>query len=210
MPATSAAQIGLPIAQLIVATNRNDILARFFATGRYSAGEVHPTIEPEHGHPGGQQLRAPAVRPVRSGRRAGAPPDGRFRRSAASSRSPADALGRARELFDAASAGEEETAATMARGVPGDRRAGRSAHRRGHPGRAAMPARSRRRPWCALRPRTRQNFPRRSQARDWRHGRSCRRASPTYIERAERFDVLPNELGAVKAHIQQLPSMARA
>ncbi|MGH6921084.1 MAG: threonine synthase, partial [Geminicoccaceae bacterium] len=41
-----AAQIGLPIAQLIVATNRNDILARFFATGRYAAGDVHPTISP--------------------------------------------------------------------------------------------------------------------------------------------------------------------
>jgi threonine synthase len=41
-----AAQIGLPIAQLIVATNRNDILARFFASGRYNAGEVHPTMSP--------------------------------------------------------------------------------------------------------------------------------------------------------------------
>jgi len=41
-----AAKMGLPIEQLIVATNRNDILARFFDTGTYSAGEVEPTISP--------------------------------------------------------------------------------------------------------------------------------------------------------------------
>ena len=42
----AAAKMGLPIEQLIVATNRNDILARFFETGIYSAGEVSPTISP--------------------------------------------------------------------------------------------------------------------------------------------------------------------
>ena len=41
-----AHKMGLPIAQLIVATNRNDILARFFASGIYSAGEVPPTMSP--------------------------------------------------------------------------------------------------------------------------------------------------------------------
>jgi threonine synthase len=41
-----AARIGLPVARLVVATNRNDILARFLATGRYASGEVHPTISP--------------------------------------------------------------------------------------------------------------------------------------------------------------------
>ena len=41
-----AHRMGLPIAQLIVATNRNDILARFFASGTYSAGEVAPTMSP--------------------------------------------------------------------------------------------------------------------------------------------------------------------
>ena len=42
----AAARMGLPIDQLIVATNRNDILARFFQTGSYQAGEVLPTISP--------------------------------------------------------------------------------------------------------------------------------------------------------------------
>ena len=41
-----AHRMGLPVAQLIVATNRNDILARFFATGVYQAGAVVPTTSP--------------------------------------------------------------------------------------------------------------------------------------------------------------------
>jgi threonine synthase len=41
-----AREMGLPINQLIVATNRNDILARFFQTGEYRKGDVHPTMSP--------------------------------------------------------------------------------------------------------------------------------------------------------------------
>lgn len=41
-----ASRMGLPMDRLIVATNRNDILARFFETGVYAAGEVAPTISP--------------------------------------------------------------------------------------------------------------------------------------------------------------------
>jgi threonine synthase len=41
-----AAQMGLPIRRLILATNENDILARFFATGEYRSGEAVPTISP--------------------------------------------------------------------------------------------------------------------------------------------------------------------
>ncbi len=41
-----AARMGLPIAQLIVATNRNDILARFFETGAYRLAPVVPTMSP--------------------------------------------------------------------------------------------------------------------------------------------------------------------
>ena len=42
----AAAQMGLPIERLIVATNRNDILARFFQGGEYRMGEVAPTMSP--------------------------------------------------------------------------------------------------------------------------------------------------------------------
>ncbi len=41
-----ARRMGLPIARLVVATNRNDILARFFATGRYRPAGVMPTLSP--------------------------------------------------------------------------------------------------------------------------------------------------------------------
>jgi threonine synthase len=38
--------MGLPIERLVVATNENDILDRFFRTGTYSRVEVTPTITP--------------------------------------------------------------------------------------------------------------------------------------------------------------------
>jgi threonine synthase len=41
-----AARMGLPIAKLILATNENDILSRFFNTGVYSLGTVHATVSP--------------------------------------------------------------------------------------------------------------------------------------------------------------------
>ena len=42
----AAHRMGLPIERLVVATNRNDILARFLASGIYQSGEVFPTISP--------------------------------------------------------------------------------------------------------------------------------------------------------------------
>lgn len=41
-----AKRMGLPVDRLLIATNRNDILARFIAGGPYAAGEVHPTLSP--------------------------------------------------------------------------------------------------------------------------------------------------------------------
>ncbi|PCI34308.1 MAG: threonine synthase [Alphaproteobacteria bacterium] len=41
-----AKKMGLPIKQLIVATNRNDILTRVLTTGDYTIGSVSPTISP--------------------------------------------------------------------------------------------------------------------------------------------------------------------
>ena len=42
----AARRMGLPIERLVVATNRNDILARFFETGRYARGTVQRTLSP--------------------------------------------------------------------------------------------------------------------------------------------------------------------
>ncbi|XOV83920.1 MAG: threonine synthase [bacterium] len=41
-----AKKMGFPIDRLLVATNENDILARFFATGEYARGDVHFTLSP--------------------------------------------------------------------------------------------------------------------------------------------------------------------
>jgi threonine synthase len=39
-------RMGVPIDRLIIATNRNDILTRFLATGVYAVGEVYRTLSP--------------------------------------------------------------------------------------------------------------------------------------------------------------------
>lgn len=41
-----AMRMGVPISRLILATNENDILARFFRTGRYARGELRQTLAP--------------------------------------------------------------------------------------------------------------------------------------------------------------------
>lgn len=41
-----ARQMGLPVAQLIIGTNRNDILTRFMETGRYALDRVSATMSP--------------------------------------------------------------------------------------------------------------------------------------------------------------------
>lgn len=41
-----ARRMGLPLGRLLIATNRNDILARFVRTGVYEAGPVHQTLSP--------------------------------------------------------------------------------------------------------------------------------------------------------------------
>ena len=41
-----AMSMGAPIQRLLLATNENDILSRFFRTGVYRRGEVHPTLSP--------------------------------------------------------------------------------------------------------------------------------------------------------------------
>ncbi|MBF0140608.1 MAG: threonine synthase [Magnetococcales bacterium] len=41
-----AKRMGLPMGRLLLATNRNDILTRFFSTGGYYLGRVHPTMSP--------------------------------------------------------------------------------------------------------------------------------------------------------------------
>jgi len=196
-----AHRIGLPIAQLIVATNRNDILARFFASGVYRAGEVAPTMSPSmdiqvasnferllydlYGGDGAE------VRHLL----AGFAVDRSLRVSG-------EALGRARELFDAARVDEDETAATMAAvlaatGQPVDPHTavGLCA------GRACRLDRST--PLITLATAHPAKFPDAVQK-----ATGLRPALPPHLanlyERPERCSVLPNDLAAVQRHIQDL------
>ena len=57
-----AAQMGLPIERLVVATNINDILFRALSEGDYSAGDGDAHCRAFDGHPGQLQFRTAAVR----------------------------------------------------------------------------------------------------------------------------------------------------
>ena len=46
LSAIIAKRMGAPIRQLILGTNENDILARFFASGQYQRGDLHQTLSP--------------------------------------------------------------------------------------------------------------------------------------------------------------------
>jgi threonine synthase len=196
-----AHKLGLPIAQLIVATNRNDILARFFASGTYSAGEVEPTMSPSMDIQVASNFErllydlyegdGAAVRHLLGdfAARGGIQVSG-------------DALARAREMFDASRVDEEATAATMAevRQASGELvdphtavgiRAGRACRLDPQV------------PLVALATAHPAKFP------DAVHkATGVRPALPERLanlyERPERCAVLPNELSAVQRHIQEL------
>ncbi|MCC5953762.1 MAG: threonine synthase [Acidimicrobiia bacterium] len=42
----AAARMGVPVSQLVIGSNRNDVLPRWLATGRIRTGEVHATLSP--------------------------------------------------------------------------------------------------------------------------------------------------------------------
>jgi threonine synthase len=196
-----AHRMGLPLAQLIVATNRNDILARFFASGVYESGTVVPTTSPSmdiqvasnferllsdlHGRDGG----AVGALMTEFAQR---------RRFAVAE----DTLGRARELFDAARIDEDEVAATMA-GVL--RATGFLIDPHSAIGVAAGRAcrQERRLPLVSLATAHPAKFPDAVVA-----ATGVRPALPERLadlhEREERYEVLPNQLAAVRGRIEQL------
>ena len=168
---------------------------------RLPRGRGRADHEPEHGHPGREQLRAPAVRPVRRRRRRGRAPDGRVRRARGACASPDDALGRARELFDAARVDEDETAATMAEVL---RATGQLIDPHTAVGVAAgraLPARSEASPLIALATAHPAKFPDAVRRGDRHPAAAAARASPICSSAPERCAVLPNDLAAVqRAH----------
>jgi threonine synthase len=196
-----AHKLGLPIAQLIVATNRNDILARFFERGTYSAGEVAPTMSPSMDIQVASNFER-LLHDLYEGD--GAEVARLLGAFAAHGRMDVsdDALGRAREMFDAARVDEEATAATMAEVL---RSTGELVDPHTAVGiRAGRACRlDPRVPLVALATAHPAKFP---EAVEKATG--VRPALPDGLanlyERPERCAVLPNDLSAVQQHVQEL------
>ena len=126
-----ARETGAPIDRLIVGSNRNDILTRFFDTRTMAIDRRRADTEPQHGHPGVVELRAAAVRDERPRRR----PDGRAAPPAPGGRTAGRRGGPAGPLAHP--------------GLPG-----RPARRRGDRGRDALGATRRRACWSIPTPRS--------------------------------------------------------
>jgi threonine synthase len=201
----AAAKMGLPIEQLIVATNRNDILARFFESGIYQAGEVAPTMSPSMDI----QVASNFERLLfdlcdREGDRvvdlmATFAEDKAFRVAD-------DALGRARELFTAHAVSEAETLAMMADMVE---TTGETVDPHTAVGLVAARARAiGETPVITLSTAHPAKFPDAVERATGVHP-----ALPPHLRdlmiRPERLTVLPNDLSAVRAHIDQLPMANR-
>ena len=197
-----AARMGLPIEQLIVATNRNDILARFFQSGIYSAGDVSPTISPSMDI----QVASNFERLLfdlcdRDGDRvrelmAAFAEEKRFRISD-------EALGKARELFSAHRVEEAETLRMMADCLD---KTGEVVDPHTAVGLAAAKALNAAAdaPVITLATAHPAKFP---DAVEQATG--IRPALPRHLKdlmtKPERLTVLPNDLKAVQAHINELP-----
>ncbi len=198
----AAARMGLPIEQLIVATNRNDILARFFETGVYQADQVAPTVSPSMDI----QVASNFERLLfdlcdRRGARVQELMAGFAEEKALGV--DADALGRARELFSAHRVSEEETLAVMADMLE---KTGEMIDPHTAVGIAAATAASAEAdvPVITL-----------ATAHPAKFADAFERATgrpppmPPELEalmsKPERLTVLPNDLAAVQAHINQLP-----
>ncbi len=112
--AYAAWQMGLPIDRLVIGTNRNDILHRFFASGKMSVGTVEPSLSPSMDI----QVSSNFERLLfdlydRDGARVARTQAG-FR-AEGSFALDASALARAKALFESTRVSDEETLATIAR-----------------------------------------------------------------------------------------------
>ena len=110
--AYAARRMGLPISQLVIGSNRNDILTRFFLTGRMEIGNVHPTISPSMDIQVSSNFERLLFEIMdRDGARLAALMEG-FRDTGALSVS-GDSLEAARNIFSGESFDDDHTRATM-------------------------------------------------------------------------------------------------
>ena len=109
-----ARRMGLPVDRLIVATNANDILARFLASGTYEAGTVRPTSSPSMDIQVASNFERLLFELLDGDGEAVAGFMARFSRERRFTLSP-ERHARARALFEGGAADEAATAAEIAR-----------------------------------------------------------------------------------------------
>ena len=108
-----ARRMGLPIERLVVGTNRNDILARFFDTGAMTVGTVEPSLSPSMDIQVSSNVERLLFDLLGRDGAALAGLMTRFR-DAGTFTLDADALAQARAVFDAARVDDDQTMATIA------------------------------------------------------------------------------------------------
>ncbi|MBI3515626.1 MAG: threonine synthase [Proteobacteria bacterium] len=111
--AYAARRMGLPIERLVIGTNRNDILARFFASGAMTIGAVEPSLSPSMDIQVSSNLERLLFELLERDGAALAAWMARFRASGTVTLE-APRLARARELFHAARVDDAATTATIA------------------------------------------------------------------------------------------------
>ena len=109
----AAQRMGLDIDQLVIGSNRNDILTRFFETGAMQIGEVYPTISPSMDIQVSSNFERLLFELLDRDGRAVDETLTRFRESGRFEVSAA-VLSKAAALFDAARFDDDETAAAIA------------------------------------------------------------------------------------------------
>lgn len=195
----AASRMGLPVEQLIVATNINDILSRTLNAGDYTVGSVHPTMSPSMDIQVSSNFERLLFEIYNS--------DGAAIQKLMADLSNkgsfhvgSEQLASARELFDAVKITEAETAQTMkdvlaraamlidphsAVGVAAARRCRRSAAT----------------PMVTLATAHPAKFPAAVEAATGVHPALPPRMADLF-DRTERYDTLPNDLEAIKAYIR--------
>lgn len=202
----AARRMGLPISRLIVGSNRNDILPRFFETGSLQAAEVHPTLSPSMDIQVSSNFERLLFDLYDGDGRAVGEAMGEFRRTGHLAAGQGR-LARAKEVFGALRLDDDETLNVMARL---HRETGEIVDPHSAIGIAAAEAEAERaHPVVALATAHPAKFPDAVE-------RACgvRPTLPPSLsdlfERPERMTVLPNDLATVEKHVRSRARVTEA